>query len=95
MYSAGQLGEPGGDSQHLVSRRKPVYTSGKDKYLERGVKKEGQRWSQMWFNIPTEKETDKEAHRGEKSLMPDPSLELSLHAFIVENVDTSKGTIET
>ena len=44
----------------------------------------------MWFNIPTEKETDKEAHRGEKSLMPNRSLEVSLHGFIVENLDIFK-----
>ena len=43
VHSTRELGEPGGDSQHLVSRRKLVYTSGKEKYLERGVEKEGQR----------------------------------------------------
>ena len=44
----------------------------------------------MWFNIPTEKETDKEAHRGEKSLMPNPSPEVSLHGFTMEILDIFK-----
>ena len=46
----------------------------------------------MWFNIPVEGGTDREFHRGEKSFMPDPSREV---ANIVENVNTSKRTLDT
>ena len=49
--------------------------------------------SQMWLNIPAKGGTDREIHRGEKNLMPNPSPEVSLvHAFIVENQDTSRRT---
>ena len=54
-------------------------TSGKDKYLERGVKKVSCLCeSQMWLNIPAEKGTDKEVHRGGTNLMQDPSPKVNL-----------------
>ena len=100
MYSTGQLREPGGDSHHLMSRRRPVYTRGKDKYLERGVETEGQRCPvsirvKCGSTIPAEEGNDKEVHRGVKNPKPGLSPEVSLHAFIVENLDISRQAVDT
>ena len=51
--------------------------------------------SQMWLNIPAEEETNKEVYKGGTNPMLGPSPEVSLHAFIVENLEISERTVDT
>ena len=51
--------------------------------------------SPIWVKISIEEAINKEVHRGEKSPMQDPSPKVSLHAFIVENLDSSRRIVDT
>ena len=49
----------------------------------------------MWHNILTKEEPSKGTDRTETNLRPDPSPEENWHVSTVENLDTSRRTVDT